>query len=220
MDVGALKLPNNMRRQFLLLIIQWMSEYNNDEVVYQDPNYVEPIYEDEDEDEGKKKKLALVLLLLLAIILLGGVFLWLNGTVDKDANSLERELAAENGFLPGMSDEDIQAKLNEIIDKSMLNISINPTPIYENGKVEGNIRIENTPNNHYAFVVEIILSDSGESIMKTGVIDPGQFVENRKLDVNLSAGEYDCMAFFTAYDLETNAEIGQTATTIMITVKN
>lgn len=196
-----------------------MSEYNNEEVVYQDPNYVDPIYE-EDEDEGKKKKLVLILLLLLAIILLGGVFLWLNGAIDKDANSLERDLAAQNGFLPGMSDEDIQAKLNEIIDESMLNISINPTPVYANGKAEGNIRIENTPNNHYGFIVEVIRADTGDSILKTGVVEPGQFIENRQLDVNLPAGKYDCMANFIAYDLETNAEIGQTATTLMITVKN
>ncbi len=199
-----------------------MSDKYNEEMAYEEPIYIESMYDEEDENEGKKKKWMLILLLLFVIILLGGVFLWLNGSVaSKDDNTgLESELAAEYGFLPGMSEDDIQSKLNEVIDKSMLNISINPTPVYENGKAEGNIRIENIPNNHYAFVVDIILSDSGESIMKTGVIEPGQYVEKRKLDVNLPAGRYDCMANFIAYDKETATEIGQTATTLELTVKN
>lgn len=180
-------------------------------------NGVDP---EEDEEEKKKKKLVLILLLSLVMLLLGGIFLWLYNVYDADSNSLERELAAEYGFLPGMSDEDIQSKLNEIIDKSMLNVSINPTPVFENGKAAGNLRIENIPNNHYAFIVQIENSKSGEVYLKTGAIEPGQFLENRALDVNLKAGDYECIAYFIAYDLETSVEIGRTGTPIVITIRN
>lgn len=174
----------------------------------------------EEEEEKKKKKIILILLLCLMMLVLGGVFLWLYNGYDTDSNSLERELAAEYGFLPGMSDEDIESKLNEIIDKSMLNVSINPTPVFENGKAPGNLRIENIPNNHYAFIVQIEDARSGEVYLKTGVIEPGQFVENRALDVNLNVGEYECIAYFIAYNVETSAEIGRTGTPIVITIKN
>lgn len=176
--------------------------------------------EEEDEEEKKKKKLVIILLLFLVILLLGGIFLWLYNVYDADSNSMERELAAEYGFLPGMSDEDIQSKLNEIIDESMLNISINPTPVFENGKAEGNLRIENIPNNHYAFIVQIEDSKSKEVYLKTGAIEPGQFVENRALDVNLGAGEYECIAYFIAYDMETATEIGRTGTPVVLKIRN
>lgn len=202
-----------------------MSDYNNENMQYDNGQYNNMQYggygvDPNEEAEKKKKKTMLILLLVLVMCVLGGVFLWLNGTFSSNEGGLERELAAEYGFLPGMTQEDIQAKLNEIIDKSMLNISINPTPIYENGSAAGNIRIENTPNNHYGFLVGVVLIETGQTILQTGVIEPGQFVENRALDVVLPAGEYECIAHFVAFDLETSAEIGQTSTAIVITVKN
>lgn len=195
-----------------------MSDQYNEEINEQEIIYVESQYEEE--EDNNKKKWMLILLLLFIMILLGGVFLWLNGkaNIDPDEGSLERELAAQYGFLPDMTPEDIQAKLNEIIDESMLNISINPTPVFENGKAQGNIRIENTPNNHYGFVVVIKRLDTDETVMKTGLIEPGQFVEHRALDINLPKGSYDCIAHFLAYNIDSGVEIGQTGTPVTITV--
>lgn len=197
-----------------------MSEKNNVNMEYETMNGYPYTMDPNEEEEKKKKKLIVVLLLLLVVCILGGVFLWLNGTFTSNEGGLERELAAEYGFLPGMTDEDIQAKLDEIIDKSMLNISINPTPIYEDGGAAGNIRIENTPNNHYGFIVGLVRVDNSQTIMQTGVIEPGQYVENRALDVNLPAGEYECIAHFVAFDMETSTEIGQTSTAVLLTINN
>lgn len=168
----------------------------------------------------KKKKggtlfKVLVILLLVVIILL----LSLRGCAQKEEEgALERELTAELGLMPGMSQEEIQDRLNRKVAESMLNVSINPVPVFPDGKSPGNLRIENIPGNKYAFTVEIVRSDTQETILKTGVIDPGYYVEEMKLDTVLPKGKYLCVARFIAYDTENLAEIGEAGTQLMITV--
>lgn len=166
------------------------------------------------------RKLLILLLLLLAVA--GGVFVALRVLQQKqeDEFSLERELTAELGILPGMSEAEIQDRLNRKVAESMMNISFNPVPIFPDGKSPGNLRIENIPGNSCSFTVTIVRSDNQQVILKTGVIDPGYYVENIALDVNLPAGEYDCMALFTAYDTETLKELGQAGSTLRLTIQN
>ena len=129
-------------------------------------------------------------------------------------------MAAELGLLPGMTEEEIRDRLNRKVADSMMNISINPKPVFANGRAAGDLRIENIPGNSCSFTVTIRRSDTGQTILQTGVIDPGYYVEQMALDTPLPAGEYPCLALFTAYRTETWEEIGQAGTTILLTVRS
>lgn len=173
---------------------------------------------------GKKQhgnsffKAAIVLLLLAIVLLL--CLRQCSPRPQAGLGELERELTAELGLLPGMSDAEITDRLNRKVAESMLNVSINPMPFFADGKSAGNLRIENIPGNNYSFTVTIVRSDNGETILVTGLIDPGYFVENMKLDTVLPKGEYLCVANFKAYDPESLSEIGETGTQILITVES
>lgn len=173
------------------------------------------------EELDKKKRFpwfrVLVIVLLLVIVCL---LLLRTCTSEPGPEALERELAAEMGLLPGMSEEEIQDRLNRKVAESMLNVSINPTPVFADGTSAGDLRIENIPGNNYAFTVTIVRSDTGDVLLTTGLIDPGYYVEYLSLDQDLPAGEYLCVANFKAYNPETMEEIGEVGTEILITIEN
>lgn len=156
----------------------------------------------------KKLRRRVLLLILLLLLLLGGCGAWFWDR-EKDNGGIEREVAAQTGLLPGMSPEEIQDRLNRRVAESRLNVSINTEPVFANGRAEGDIRIENIPGNNYSFVVTLTVTDAsdnegaknhiGEVIMKTGLIDPNTYVDQKALDVNLPRGAYTCTADFTAY---------------------
>ena len=188
------------------------------------------------EQRRKKRRKWLLLLLLLLLFLLGGFFLY-RYLGERETDSIQRELNAEVGILPGMSEEEIQDRLNRNVAEGRLNISINPLPEFADGKSEGNINIENIKGNKYSFAVTITCIGASEDpgaqdhvnevVMKTGLIDPGSYVDYKKLDVDLPKGEYTCVATFDAYrtvtDEKTGAETyekaGAAGSQILITVK-
>ena len=105
----------------------------------------------------KKKHLLLVILLLLLAI--GGIFLWNYLQKEKEA-AADRD--ARMGILPGMSEEDIQKRLNQTVAEGMMNVSINPSPVFKDGSSKGNLRIENIKANHYSYIVTIYLDENNK----------------------------------------------------------
>ena len=180
--------------------------------------------------EAEKKKtnkglIALTLILALMVAaLLGYIFLYRPQADEKAAQAVQAAIVAEKnaelGIIPGMSDEDIEARLNQKVAEGMLNVACNPNPVFQNGKSEGNLRIENIPGNNYAVTVTVILEDSGTTVYTSGLIDPGYFVENVTLDVPLQKGEYPALAKFTAYDPKTKEEAGTAGIRVNILVQN
>ena len=191
----------------------------------------------EREIRRKQRKKRWLWLLLLLLLLMAGYFLW-RYMGDQKSDRIQKELNAEMGILPGMSDEEIQDRLNRQVAEGMLNMDINPTPQFADGTSEGNIRIQNIQGNKYSFSVSVTCIGASEDpgaqdyvdsvVMKTGMIDPGSFVEYKKLDENLPKGQYTCVATFHAYRRETDEEtgtenyepVGAGGVQILITVNN
>lgn len=173
--------------------------------------------------DGKGKWL-LLLFLLLVLAAAGAAFLLLRkpaapaqpqSQYDLDANALA-------GFLPGHSDEEIQAELDRIIEKGFFNVAINPTPEL---KADGtmNLNIENVPANHYWMQVNVYLvdKDGREGLLyRSGVIKPGFYIGTVTLTGKLPPpGEYNARADFSALYPDTQENIGQTSATMLITVE-
>ena len=100
----------------------------------------------------------------------------------------------------------------------MINISMNTSPIFQNGTSTGNLMIVNESINNYPQVVEIVRNDTNESIYKSGAIAVGSKIESAKLDADLDAGTYDCTAMFYNVDPETGAYLGCAGAIITISV--
>ena len=84
---------------------------------------------------------------------------------------------------------------------------------------KGNMRIENIPANRYAVTVTVTRRQ-WRGGYKSGLIDPGYFMEYVKLDKNLPGRAVSCKATFTAYDQDSKKEIGTAGVRINILVKN
>lgn len=147
------------------------------------------------ENELKKiQNLTIVLIFILCITLTYMLFIFF---YEKNQTQINKK---DNfGILPGMSSKEIQNILNEVSQQSMINVSINPEPIFQNGKSKGNIRIENVLTNNHNFVVTIKLSDNKTVLYKSKLIPPGHYIENIKLLKNLKKGTYPATVFFDAY---------------------
>ena len=166
----------------------------------------------------KKKKWVIVLVIIILLAAIAAV-LFASGVLNTTSRQ-ERDREALAGQLPGRSAEEIEEILNTQVEEGMLNISINPTPMFENGTASGNLNIENIPGNHYSVQVTITRDDTGGVIYNSKLIDPGYYIGDAALDVSLAKGSYDCTAVFTAIDPETEDEMGTAAAKLKITIVN
>lgn len=125
--------------------------------------------------------------------------------------------AVEGGWDEADTDKIVDS-LNEKVEQGMINISMNTSPIFQNGTSTGNLMIVNEGINNYPQVVEIVRNDTNESIYKSGAIAVGSKIESAKLDADLNAGTYDCTAMFYNVDPDTGDYLGCAGAIITVTV--
>lgn len=166
--------------------------------------------------EKKRGNKLFRIIILLLLLIIAGVLLWHQFGPKP---SLERELTAKLGIMPGMTEAEIQDILNRQVAEGMLNVSMNPMPVFPDGKSEGNVQIQNIQGNHYSVKVTIVRSDNNKTILTTNLIDPGYYVQTLKLDKPLPKGKYLCVANFDAYDPKTLDYVGGTGMQVLITVQ-
>lgn len=188
-----------------------------------------------EKDKRNKQKLLLLIILLL-LLSMGGCFGYRYLHRDDSKSGIQREVEANLGLLPGMSNEEIQQRLNQQLEEGFFNVSMNGQPVFKNGKAKGNVNIENVPGNRYSFTVSVQVTSVdaekypeaakyvGQTILTTGMMDPGSYLTEKKLDVDLPQGEYVCVATFTAYKTQDDEgndvqeEFGATAVQIVLNV--
>lgn len=176
---------------------------------------MEKIKEGQKETKRGKKKW---LILLLLLVVLGSCMAW--SLTREDGLFLDPDQS--EGTLDGLSREEIQKLMNDKVEEGQFMISINTQPVFADGKSEGTLRIENSPQNRYLMVVKIYLKEDGtegEKIYESGAIRPGNKIETARLDVALKKGTYPVIAYFEAYDKKTKEFVGKAASTLTITIK-
>ena len=70
----------------------------------------------------------------------------------------------------------------------------------------------------YTHLLELYRDDTNELIYKTGLLDPGSYVPEAKLDKFLEKGNYDCTAYIYAYKLDTEEYLGKVAAGVTVHV--
>ena len=162
----------------------------------------------------------LIILLLLLVLLLGAVVFYLvavQPTMQKQVTGGQREAAALQGSLNIMTEEEIQEALNNTVEEGMFRISIASNIVaIEDGMAE--IRIENNLQNRYIMQVTLTLDETGEEIYRTGLIDPGYYIQSAKFDKHLDPGEYEATAVFTALYPDNENIVGTVGANVKIHV--
>lgn len=178
-------------------------------------------------EKKKKKKLVpiIAIVVALAVLVAAGVYFVRDRfTRDDDLVNLENQVKAELGQLENKSNEEIEAALAEVIEEGMIRVSINMNPVFPTGDAEGSLQLENHPNNLYNLRCVITADTNGdgemEEIYHSGLMPINSHIQTDKLEVDLDKGEYDAIATFTAYDVDTDAEVGIVNAQIRISVLN
>lgn len=158
-----------------------------------------------------------LIVVLLALLLLGIAFFFA-WRYFSPQDEVFKDRDAQLGILPNMSEEEVQQRLNTVVSEGMMNVSINPHPVFEDGKSSGNLRIENIKQNHYSYTVSITRDDTGEEIYKSGLLEPGYYIDEASLTTALEQGDYPATARFLAYQDPKEKPIGAAVIKMTITV--
>lgn len=179
------------------------------------------------EQEKKRKKKIIFFIIILLLIIAGFIILKYlkkpqNDSTDNSPPLFDTSIDGnvEEGGLVTKSDAEIQEELKRKLEESMMTISMNLSPVFYDGKSEGNLNIVNEEENNFMQVIEIYRKDTNQLIYKSGGIPVGSKIEKAKLDVNLEQGVYDCLAYFNAVNAETGEFIGKAGAELKITIEN
>ena len=173
----------------------------------------------------RKRTVIVTIVAVICITVLSGIFLTRcsKGQSTESASQttgIVWDANAEEGGLAHRSEEEIRAELNEKVAQGMINISMNTSPVFESGTAEGNLLIVNSERNNYPQIVTIVRKDTGEEIYRSGGIPVGSKIERARLDADLPAGTYDCVAYFNNVDPETGDFLGTAGAEIVVTVQH
>lgn len=172
----------------------------------------------------KKKKLTAIIAVIVALfVLVFGGFLFYSKQ-NNDLTNLENEVKAKLGQLENKSNDEIQAALSELIEEGTIRVSINMNPVFPTGDSNGTLQLENHPNNHYSLRCVITADTNGdgkeEEVYHSGLMPVNSHIQEDTLSVDLDKGEYPATATFTAYDVDTDKEVGVVVAQIRISVLN
>lgn len=174
----------------------------------------------------RKGRVAVVIAVIVAllVIVFGGIYFLNTRNTNSDLANLENEVKAKIGQLENKSNDEIQAALDEAIAEGTVRVSINMNPVFPTGDGAGTLQLENHPNNHYNLRCVITADTDGdgteEEIYQSGLMPVNSHIQEDKLAVDLEKGEYPATATFTAYNVDTDAEVGVVVAQIRISVLN
>lgn len=128
------------------------------------------------------------------------------------------DTSAIEGRIQTMTEEEIQAELNRVVEEGMFNISIASAIVFPEPGAEGEARIENVAANRYHMQVDLMLDETGETLYSSGLIQPGYSVGAIRLNRTLAPGEYAATAVFSAITQEEMQLFGTAAAQVRLYV--
>lgn len=141
------------------------------------------------------KWLGLLALAAIAALIALGVALWRDAANEE---SRRAELANRAGVTEDMDDALALEKYELLAAEAMRHVSFAGEMTAENGRV--GLMLENGAENACDITLELIRVDTGETLLSTGLIKPGYYVDYAKADSLPDAGEHACVARLRFFD--------------------
>ena len=106
-------------------------------------------------------------------------------------------------------------------DESLVNITINMRPHFEDGASDGDLYIVNPEHNAYLMEYVICLKETAELVYQSPLMAPGTQIERDKLLIKLPKGEHEARAEIYAYAPHDEGNpVSKYAAQIIITIEN
>ena len=155
----------------------------------------------------KTRLSAYLLVCFIALSLtVGGVFGYIRFFAGLDASGINSRPGLElddqavdwRGTLPAANDNNAQEGIRIPGYKQM---------IVEAGTTDISVNLVNPEGNPCYFVIKIVLTDTGEQIYESKLIEPGKGFYNISITRPLQRGEYKAQIHYEPYDLSTRARL-------------
>lgn len=118
----------------------------------------------------------------------------------------------------GEEEQVIRDHRNQQLAEHMQYISINPEMISDgSGNLPAGISVD--ARSDFGCIVTLIRDATGEILYRSGVIDPGHYIEEIQLDISLKEGYYPCTAVWSFYS-DTDEYVGEAAWKTVIVLKS
>lgn len=154
----------------------------------------------------KKRKLkpSYVVIAVLALALAGSLayFLWPGEVEEAPPANVRGTVPIGNSILltPENLDE-VRQQLAEPIPDAQYTVSMTTNWVFDNPRTPSrNASVDNLPSNSRTVYFDVILDDTGETVLSSPYIPLGGTFENFALDADLSAGVYDATVTFFLVD--------------------
>ena len=132
-----------------------------------------------------KNKIMIAVIIALCAVVAGLVIYMVVGKNNKNNNN-------DNAFTPSLDANAGDSNSDKATTGSQQSIRIPgyPSITIAAGKEDVTMNLMNPEGNPCYFTFEIVLSDTGESIYKSAMVEPGKTISNGNLKHRLSSGEY------------------------------
>ena len=143
--------------------------------------------------KNKTNKILIGIIICLIAVIIGGAIYFTRGT-DKDKKNKTPDSAFEPNLDSNASETASNDGNNEEADKPEgIRIPGYPSITVPADTTDIEMNLENPVGNPCYFTFEIVLSDTGETIYKSDMVEPGKAITNVKLQHPLAAGEHNAV---------------------------
>lgn len=161
----------------------------------------------------------------LAVCLVGGAFFTGAGIQKIVSNRrirkeyVESELRWKQKLAEGVVGEAARDLRNQSLVENMEYISMERQIYFEMASAKGMARIAIDSRSEFGCKVTIVRDATGEVLYESGLIEPGNYIEEIHLKGSLKKGYYPCTAVWEFYS-EHDEYAGETAWKIVVIVMN
>lgn len=140
------------------------------------------------DSKGKIRKIIISILILLLLLSIG---IGIGYFINKQNKEKDLEFEKQVDKIVEMSDEDMQAALNQIVEDGMINIQYQTGAVFDTKGRSKSFNVKNIENNKDS--ISFILYDEKDNIIyESKAIERGYEINDIQLEKPLSKGNHEC----------------------------
>lgn len=153
-----------------------------------------------------------------AALILTGIVIGVAAVSLSAARGLAHDPSVMQGTLPEEALSEPRSSFTRMTDDAMQSVSMASSVVLSFSDSPAPLRIQNASESRYPMQVAIGCNSTAKTIYRSGLIEPGSYIDRAPLDTPLDPGTYACTANFFAIDPQTKRTVAQAAAPITLTV--